>query len=83
MTPVNLTMFNDVENNRIRNRNRAVTLANLFEDHMEAGSRCTSKIGGSLILAYFGKVPEEDRKAVYEDYKLVMSERGFEISKGA
>lgn len=78
----NLNTFDEVQDNRIRNRNRAVTLANLFEDHMEPNKRVTSQKGAALILAYFAKLPDDDKKTVYEDYKKVMLERGFKISEG-
>ncbi len=71
------SMFNDVKDSRIKNRNRAVIMANLFEDNVPFGEKTTSGIGGALVMQYFAKVPDEDKSKVLGDYKSVMLERGF------
>jgi hypothetical protein len=71
------SMFTEVTDSRVRNRNRAVMMSNLFEDNVPRGKSTTSARGGALVMQYFSRVPDEDKGKVLEDYKLVMQERGF------
>jgi hypothetical protein len=68
-------LFNDIEDISLRNRNRAVTLANIAEDNTK--NRMISPKGASLILGYFGAVPDVDKTAVSEKFKQNMKERGY------
>lgn len=70
------SLFNDIEEFDLRNRNRAVILANIMEDNLTAKKKVTSK-GSSLILGYFLNVPEGERKSVRDRFAKAITERGF------
>ena len=72
-------MFNDVEDDAIRNNNRAAIMANVFEDNILRGKRTTSSSGAIQVLGYFAAVPKIDKRLVYERYKQIMCQRGFEL----
>lgn len=69
------SLFDDVQDRRLRIRNQAIVLANIFEDNMLGMS--INKRGTELTLAYFQSVKDEDKQAVYTRYAEVMGERGF------
>lgn len=71
-------LFNFIEDVALRNRNRAVVLANMAEDNMQ-GDKLSHK-GMSMILGYFQLVPEEDRAYVKAGFVKQMAERGYGIS---
>ncbi len=68
-------LFNDIEDASLRNRNRATTLANIAEDNTK--NRLISPKGASLILGYFGAVPDADKPSVSERFKQSMTQRGY------
>ena len=70
------SLFNDIEDFDLRNRNRAVILANIMEDNLTAKKKVTGK-GSTLILGYFLNVPEVDRKSVRDKFAKAITERGF------
>jgi len=78
-----LHTFNSIEDSELRNRNRGVTMANLFEDNIKKGSRSVSQRGAAMILGYFAGVPEVDKKPTYQAYKQTMVQRGFEEAANA
>jgi len=71
-----ITLFKDVEDLALRNHNRAVVMANLFEDNMDKYNK-TSKAGLSLILGYFGALPEDERGDVYSKFSVELDSRGL------
>lgn len=68
-------LFNDIEDVSLRNRNRAVVLANMAQDHTK--ERKISPGGAGLILGYFKNIPDEDKKDVQDRFQKTMQERGF------
>ena len=70
------SLFNDIEDFDLRNRNRAVILANIMEDNLTPKKKVTGK-GSTLILGYFLNVPEVDRKSVRDKFAKAITERGF------
>lgn len=70
------SLFNDIEDVELRNRNRAIILANIMEDNLTAKKKVTGK-GGSLIIGYFLNVPEGERKSVRDRFAKAITERGF------
>ena len=68
-------LFNDIEDNELRNRNRAVVLANMAEDHTK--DRRINVKGAGLVIGYFSQIPEEDRDIVREKFATAMQQRGF------
>lgn len=74
------SLFSDIEDVTLRNRNRAVVLANIAVDYMNRKTKMVSPKGAGLILGYFQKVPEADRADVQERFKQRMFENGFRLS---
>lgn len=58
------SLFNDVEDVDLRARNRAASLKNIMEDHLNAEGQPTPK-AAMITFGYFEKVPAEERKSVY------------------
>lgn len=69
------SLFNDIEDEGLRNRNRAVVMANMASNHNKNG-RITAGAAG-LILGYFSALSVPDRKAVMPGFLEQMKERGF------
>lgn len=72
------SLFNEIEDVNLRNRNRAVVMTNLAEDHKNKENRIGS-FGVKLILGYFNCLPKEDRADVLERFKKGLEERKFQI----
>lgn len=73
------TLFNDLEDKTLRNRNRAVVMANIVEFNTKK-LKITPK-GASLVYGYFKVIPEEDRIEVYENFNQQVKERGYTATK--
>lgn len=71
------SLFNDIEDSELRNRNRAVILANIAQDSTK--NRIISAKGASLILGYFGLVPPEERADVQARFAKNMADRGYAL----
>jgi hypothetical protein len=71
-------LFNDVENEVLKSRNRAVVLSNIAEANIKE-RRINSK-GVALILGYFNQIPQDERTPVKERFKETMIERGFALA---
>lgn len=72
------SLFNDIEDKDLRNRNRAVVLGNIAADN--ARNQLISPKGASLILGYFGLVPPEERAEVQDRFTQRMKETGFVLN---
>lgn len=73
------SLFNDIEDNGLRTRNRAVTLANIAEGHMNPEKQITPK-GASTMIRYMELIPVEERTAVTERFIVAMKERNYAIA---
>ena len=71
------SLFNDIEDQELRNRNRSVVLANIAQDNTR--NKLISAKGASLILGYFGLIPEAERGAVQGKFLEAMKSRGFAL----
>ena len=71
-------LFHDITDRLLRNRNRAVVLANIAEDHSK-NKLITPKAAG-LILGYFKEIPNEEKAEVQNCFKEQMNLRGFKIA---
>jgi len=72
------SLFNDIEDEALRTRNRAVVLANIAEDHKTKEKRINPR-GAALMLGYFASIPAEQRKGVSARFAEEMTSRGFAI----
>ena len=70
-------LFNDIEDQALRTRNRAVVLANMADDHTK--NKMISPNGAGLMLGYFSQIPETERKEVQDAFVKNIKERGFAI----
>jgi hypothetical protein len=68
-------LFNDIEDIDLRTRNRAVVLANIFQDNSK-NLKMTPK-GASVFLNYFKLIPDEEKQRVETKFRECMKERGF------
>jgi hypothetical protein len=73
------SLFNDIEDVELRNRNRAVVLTNMAEDHIDRKSKRVTMKGAALILGYFGNIEEADREDVKDQFSQMMHQRGFAL----
>lgn len=71
------SLFNDIEDVALRNRNRCVVLSNMAEANTKQ-KKITEK-GTFLILSYFHAIQEEDKKSVYDGFKAEMGRRGYAV----
>jgi hypothetical protein len=71
------SLFNDIDDVALRNRNRAVILSNLLESNIDKVSKKVSIKGANLILSYFSHIPPVDRKDVEKRFTDESVKRGF------
>lgn len=69
------SLFNDIEDAALRNRNRAVIMANIAE-HNTKGNKITPK-GASILIGYFNAIPKDEKLTVHEQFSKNMKERGY------
>jgi hypothetical protein len=74
------SLFSDIEDISLRNRNRAVVLANIAEDHVNKEKRISPK-GAALVLGYFSQIPTDERDGVMQRFSENMKQRGFQLVK--
>lgn len=72
-----LSLFNDIEDQALRTRNRAVILANISEQYTK-DRKITAK-GAALVIGYFNEVPDVEKKEVMAAYEQQMKERGYAL----
>lgn len=68
-------LFNDIEDDALRTRNRAVVLTNMAEDYTK--DRRISPKGAGLILGYVQAIPEGERKSVRDAFVVNMNQKGY------
>lgn len=73
-------LFNDITDEELKSRNRAVVLTNISDDNKTKDKRINPK-GIALVLGYFSAIPKEERKAVATKYAEEMRKRGFAIAE--
>ncbi len=68
-------LFNDIEDEGLRARNRGVILANIYEDGVVDGK--TPPSGMKNLLSYFKSIPYEGRERAYAEFQVQMTERKY------
>lgn len=68
-------LFDEIEEQGLRVRNNAVTMANIFEDNLKGNT--VSPKGAALLLGYFDKVKVLDKDLVVKSFRSNMKERGY------
>ena len=69
------SLFNDVEELALQERNRAVIMCNIVEHNTHKG-KITPR-GAGLAMGYFSKIPAEQRKGVEEKFEELVKGRGY------
>jgi len=69
------SLFNDVHDEELQQRNRAVVMSNIYEDHID-GQKVNQR-GGTLIFGYLDKIEVAQRKALVEEFHKQMGLRGY------
>lgn len=72
------SLFNDVKDHDLKQRNRATVLCNIAADNTR-DQRISGK-GAGLILGYFGLISPEDRAEVQAKFTARMIENGFIVT---
>lgn len=72
------SLFNDIEDVSLRNRNRAVVLSNMVEQYTKK-DKITPK-GQYLILSYFEAINNEDKLDVEKRFREEVKLRGYCVS---
>lgn len=71
------SLFNDIEDVALRNRNRAVVMSNIAEDNTKSG--LINAKGAGLVMGYFLNIPADDRDVVKTLWTEQMQQRGFKL----
>lgn len=72
-------LFNDIEDVELRNRNRAVVLANIAQDGSSPKTKRITEKAALLILGYFSHIEEADREDVQDQFYTMMVQRGYAL----
>jgi len=67
--------FKSIKDEELRTRNRAVVMANIYEDNSVRDGISTK--GATLLFGYFKQIPDDERRVVFSEFKKKMKERGF------
>lgn len=70
------SIFEEIEDEGLRARNRGVVMANIYEDNQINGSNI-SMSGTKAIVSYFQQIPKDERLVAREAFKNVLKERGY------
>lgn len=70
-------LFNDIEDEELRTRNRAVVLCNMYEDSAKNGR--VAPAAAAQVLGYYSNIPEGERKSVKERFVKEMLLRGYKL----
>lgn len=69
------SLFNDIEDSDLQERNRAVVMANIAETYTTKG-KITMR-GVALITKYFNEIEDSLRQSLYSRFEKVMRERNY------
>lgn len=73
------SLFNDIEDETLRDRNRGVTMANIVEMNYDNKAKKITPKGASLVIGYFNQIALEQRKKVSLVFERFLKERGFAV----
>ena len=69
------SLFNDVDDEALRNRNRAVIMANIVEQNTKQNKNTPKR--AAIALGYFSCINEKDRKKVQALFDTRITEMGY------
>ena len=73
------SLFNDIEDETLRDRNRGVTMANIVEMNYDNKAKKITPKGASLVIGYFNQIALEQRKQVSLVFERFLKERGLAV----
>lgn len=73
------SLFNDIEDAKLRDLNRAITMTNIVEMNFNEKEQKISQKGTALIIGYFNQVNPAHRKEVGKMFERFLQQRGFAI----
>lgn len=73
------SLFNDIEDEELQARNRAVVLSNIAEDYTNKERKINAK-GAALILGYFSLIPSSERLTVKERFTENLLRKGYKLA---
>lgn len=70
------SLFNDMEDEALRTKNRARVMVNIFEDNLKRDGNDIriSPAGMVVLMSYFKEVPEDERRGVYEQFQSLVKD---------
>ena len=74
------SLFNDIDDEALRDRNRAVVMANMADVYTDKKRKNITPRGSFLILSYFNAILPEQRKNLINNFMSMMKERGYETN---
>jgi len=69
------SLFNDIEDELLRYRNRGVVMANMCEQNMKKDRINMKGIG--LVLGYFNAITKDERTKTMATFEMMMETRGY------
>lgn len=72
----NYVDFSNIEDPKLRARNRGVVMANIFQDYEGEGEVIT-KQGAAVLFSYFKSIPNTEKALAYAEFKNAMKDRGY------
>jgi hypothetical protein len=69
------SLFTDIEDEKIRNRNRGVVMLNIYEDHCKGS--IVPAAGISSIIGYFKQIPDEERQDALSVFTQLCGDKGY------
>ena len=73
------SLFEDVKDEALRNRNRGVIMANIYEDNLLNGNN-VSMTGVKQVVSYYNRIPKDERLEAMDAFRNCMRERGYEVA---
>ena len=67
--------FEDIKDSNLKARNRAIVMANIFEDNNKGED--ITKEGAALLFGYFKSLPKVYLALTFEAFKSDMANRGY------
>lgn len=70
-------LFNHIEDEEVKANNRGAVIANIYEDFGNGAGK-TSKLGLSVIMAYYATIPTKEERTKAAEYSMAqLKNRGI------
>jgi hypothetical protein len=71
------SLFHEVKDDVLRERNRAVVMCNILEDGLTRDKRTMTAAGTATLLRYFAKIPDNERAGVFSLFRDLGIQKGL------